>query len=227
MFSPKWLTRDEARRVDALATDQLAIPGLLLMENAGRGVADCLEALEIRGPVVICCGSGNNGGDGFVVGRHLDGRGYEVRFFLWGAPDRLRGDARVNYEIVRRAEMPVSVRPENGDWLALEAALSDADWIVDALLGTGAKGAPRSPMAEDITILNRADARRLAIDLPSGLDADTGEAPGVVFRADHTVTFVAPKAGFQRDEARTFTGQVHVADIGLPSKIGELWTSRR
>lgn len=216
------LKRDDVRRLDRLAIDELRIPGTILMENAGRGVADQLEQLGIEGPVVICCGRGNNGGDGLVVARQLEGRGHAVRVFLWGAPEKLAPDARCNFDILERAGIPLAVRPPTAQWPELIEASEKADWIVDGLLGTGAQGAPRSPMAEDIELLNRAVGRRLAIDLPSGLDADSGEVAGVAFRADCTVTLVAPKPGFAQPGASHYTGEVRVVDIGLPSRVWDL-----
>ncbi len=140
------LTRDQVRQVDRLAIDQYQIPGMVLMENAGRGCVDVLCRLEIQGPVVICCGRGNNAGDGLVMARHLDLRGYEVRLLFWSDPRHLTGDAARNFHIACQADLPVYYQddPEQiDDFLA--GQLFRAAWIVDALLGTGAGCSPGSP----------------------------------------------------------------------------------
>jgi NAD(P)H-hydrate epimerase len=215
-MATRYLTRDESREIDRRAIEDYGIPGVVLMENAGRGVADCLERLGISGPVVICCGKGNNAGDGFVVARHLQLRGHAVRVLVWAEAEELTGDAGVNFRVVQRMKIPLTLFGRGSSSSALEAALADAAWIVDALLGTGARGEPRPPLDAVIDQLNAATAPKLAIDLPSGLDCDTGQASRHTIRAAHTCTFVAPKLGFKAPNARWFTGEVHVVDIGAP-----------
>jgi NAD(P)H-hydrate epimerase len=213
------LNRNWARKVDELAVDQYGMSGLQLMENAGRGCADLLERLGIAGPVAICCGKGNNAGDGFVIARHLESRGYKVKLLLWCQPSQLHGDAAFNYEIARRADIRVIECDgrEGTDWLVAE--LRGVDWVVDALLGTGSSGAPRPPLDAVIRILNKPAAKRFAVDLPSGLDCDTGVAANPTFRANHTATFVAEKIGFQKTTAKPYLGVVHRLDIGVPRKL--------
>jgi len=191
--------------------------GLMLMENAGRGVADRLCELGVSGPVVICCGQGNNGGDGFVVARHLDLRGHAVRVLLFSDPSRLKGDAEVNYRIIERGGLSIrQVAPAQ-----LPAELTGAGWIVDALLGTGARGEPRPPLDAVIDEMNAAATPILAIDLPSGLDCDTGQPARHTVRATHTCTFVAQKPGFLAPGAQPCLGVVHVVDIGAPRGLTE------
>lgn len=213
-------TRSQCREIDARATADYGIPSLLLMENAGRGVADVLCGLGINGPVVICCGKGNNAGDGFVVARHLELRGHDVRVLVWADPAELTGDAGVNYQIVARLGVPLEIFGREHDAARLEKHLSGAAWCVDALLGTGARGEPRPPLDAVIDQLNAA-AAILAIDLPSGLDCDTGQAAMHTIRAAHTCTFVAAKAGFNAPGAAAFTGRTHVLDIGAPRRLVE------
>ena len=218
------LTRKQIRSIDRKAIDEYGMNSPVLMENAGRGCADKLCELGIGGKVVIACGKGNNAGDGFVIARHLDARGYDVRVLLLGDPHELRGDAAANYAILKKAGAPLvpltrTDRSLDGDRVAAE--LAGADWIVDALLGTGAVGDPRQPISTVIDRLNSASARRLAVDLPSGLDCDTGIPGNPTFRADHTCTFVAPKIGFAAPSAQTFLGTVSVHDIGVPRKLLE------
>lgn len=191
------------------------------MENAGRGCVEILTALGCAGPVMIVCGKGNNAGDGFVIARHLDLRGVPVSIILLGSPDGLRGDAAANYAILARSQLPVIDLSRQFDSDRFVAELNRAEWVVDALLGTGSTGSPRAPMDEAIRLMNAAKAKRLAIDLPSGLDCDSGEPAEPTLRADHTCTFVAPKVGFSNPMAATYLGRVHVVDIGAPRQLVE------
>lgn len=200
------------------------MPGLLLMENAARSCVDVLLRLGISGPIGICCGRGNNGGDGFAMARRLDLLGYPVKVFFWGKPEKLTGDAATNFQILTRTDIPIltngSIDQMPIDFTKqLEAELIRADWIVDALLGTGFQGPLRPPLIDVIRRLNQSSAKRLAVDLPSGLDCDLGTPSVPTFRADHTCTFVAEKVGFQNLAAKSFLGTIHVVDIGAPRKL--------
>jgi NAD(P)H-hydrate epimerase len=169
--------------------------------------------------VAVVCGKGNNAGDGFVIARHLDLRSMSVRVVLLGSPDDLRGDAAANFAIIARCGWSITDLSREFKMAAFEAQLAGVEWIVDALLGTGATGAPRHPMDAAIRQMNSAAAIRLSVDLPSGLDCDTGEPADPTFRADHTCTFVAAKIGFSNSKAAPFLGQVHVLDIGAPRRL--------
>lgn len=193
---------------------------LVLMENAGRGLCDVLESLGIAGPVAIGCGGGNNGGDGFVLARHLDLRGFAVRVGLWRNPEKLTGDAAANCRILMKSGIPVEVF-EQHDAVRIARFLDGAAWIVDALLGTGARGEPRPPFDRAIDAINAAPAPKLAVDIPSGLDCDTGAAAAHTIRAFHTCTFVALKPGFLSPGAGEYTGAVHVLAIGAPRALIE------
>lgn len=209
------LTRSQVRELDRRAIEEFGIPGIVLMENAGRGVADLLCQLGISGRVVICCGKGNNAGDGLVIARHLQLRGYAVDVWTWSDPGTWSGDAAINVSICQSAGIALTEASE--DWPSVFAkALQSAGWVVDALLGTGATGAPRDPLGRVIQMMNASPAKKMAVDVPSGLDCDTGIAEGDVFRAGHTCTFVAPKPGMILPEAKSATGELHVADIGAP-----------
>jgi NAD(P)H-hydrate epimerase len=218
---PAAFTREQSRRVDKIAAEVFGFSGLVLMENAGRGVADVLCRLGIAGPVVICCGRGNNAGDGFVIARHLDLRGYAVRVLLWSEPSELTGDAATNFQILAKTDVPIEVFGRVHDETRLASLLDGAAWIVDGLLGTGARGEPRPPLDRVIEQLNAADAPRLAIDLPSGLDCDTGKPAQYTIRAAETCTFVTAKIGFLAPQAAAYVGRLHVLDIGTPRKIIE------
>lgn len=205
------MTRQQVRAVDERALKEFGMLGLVLMENAGRNCAELLISLGISGRVVVCCGKGNNGGDGFVISRHLENSGVDVRVLMCVPPESLSGDAAANYRIIECAGTPIVVPPF--DW---HAELVSADWAVDALLGTGAHGSVREPFVSAINAINKANCRVLSVDLPSGIDCDTGQPLGVCVRAAHTATFVARKRGFDGEHASNWTGKVHVLDIGVP-----------
>jgi NAD(P)H-hydrate epimerase len=219
------LSRSQVRSIDRRAIDEYGMSGLVLMENAGRGCADVLCGLGCRGPVAIVCGKGNNAGDGFVVARHLDLRRIAVKVLLLGTPGELSGDAAANYAIVVKSAIPMLDLSAPWDGAHFAAELAGAEWIVDALLGTGATGSPRPPWDEAIRRMNAASARKLAVDLPSGLDCDTGIPADPTFRADHTCTFVARKIGFDNPAAAEYLGKVHVLDIGAPRRLVEEHTA--
>ena len=220
---PLAFTREQSRRVDQLAVREFGFSGLVLMENAGRGVADVLCRLGIAGPVAICCGKGNNAGDGFVIARHLDLRGHAVRVLLWAEPEELTGDAAANFNILKKTDVTIEVFGGGAahDPARLSKLVEGAAWIVDALLGTGSRGEPRPPLGDAIDRLNAAAAPKLAVDLPSGLDCDTGVPARHTIVAAETCTFVAAKAGFFTPAAAAKVGRLHVLDIGVPRKLIE------
>jgi NAD(P)H-hydrate epimerase len=201
------LTRQQCRELDRRAIHDYGVPGVMLMENAGANVARLLLSLGVRGEVAVCCGKGNNGGDGFVIARHLDNAGVALRVLVFADTDRLDGDAAVMFDILRRSAMPVEVWPD-------PSRLNGVEWIVDALFGTGLSQPVRPPYDGLIATINAAGAKVLAVDVPSGLDADTGQPLGVCVRADHTATVAAAKVGFAAGAA--WVGQVHVIDMGAP-----------
>lgn len=205
------LTRQQARDLDQQVMTEFAIPGIVLMENAGRSMAELLLALGARGPVVVCCGKGNNGGDGFVIARHLNNAGVAVRVLLFARPEELHGDAAVNHGIVVRMGVPVVF----AEAVELEREFRGADWIVDALFGSGLQGAVRPPFDRVIAAMNASERPIFAVDIPSGLDADTGEAVGATVRAMHTATVVAPKVGFTNPAAAEWLGTLHVVGFGV------------
>jgi len=225
------LNRQQVRELDRRAAAEYGLPGIVLMENAGRGVADAIGRLYPLRPgdsVAICCGQGNNGGDGFVVARHLDLRGTPVRVLLFADPAELTGDAAANFQVLAKADVPIVRFAEPLDTAWLDTELAAAALVVDGLLGTGATGSPRPPLDQAIERINTvagaagaAGKPVLAIDLPSGLDCDTGQPGQPTIRAGHTCTFVAAKPGFFVAGANQFTGQVHVLDIGAPRKLIE------
>lgn len=221
LFRVRPLSREEVRGIDQRAIQEFGLPTLVLMENAGRGAAEFLLQRFGRGRLTVVCGSGNNGGDGGVVARHWDAWGLETQV-LWLAPPRsLAPDAQAQHTILERSGVSQQVLdPSSPDDLArLRSRLEATDWIVDAIFGTGLSRPVVGPLLEVIARLNSSGKPILALDLPSGLDADTGLALGAAVRAAATATFVAPKIGFQNPRAHEFTGEVHVVDIGAPGVI--------
>ena len=239
MDTPFTLTRAQVRDLDRRAVEEFGMPGVCLMENAGRGTAELFMRLNPdRLPAVILCGPGNNGGDGFVVARHLDNRGWPVTVWLVrpetgqafgfakaaAAVDRkLSPDCAVNAEVWAHAR-PLLTNDATGGNAWKETLVADvqaAGWVVDALFGTGLTRPLAAPFDELIPFLNASGKPVLAVDLPTGLDCDTGEPLGRAVRATHTATFVAPKRGFLTPAAAAWTGEVHVVDIGAPRPLVE------
>jgi NAD(P)H-hydrate epimerase len=213
------LSSIEARELDSRAIEEFGIPGIVLMENAGRGMAELLVRLGINGPVVICCGKGNNGGDGFVIARWLDAWKFATQVLLFCKPEELTGDAATNCRIVQKCDIPMSVPPNSLDEATLRNTMAGADWIVDALFGSGLRGPVRPPYDRVIDAINSSSVRILAVDIPSGLESDTGQPLGTTIRATHTATMVAAKKGFELAGSQAWTGEIHIIDIGLPRAL--------
>ncbi len=224
-----YLSSRQCQQVDRRAMDEFGMLGLVLMENAARGATDVLVSLleparhasASRGPVVVCCGGGNNGGDGLVMARHLDLRGYAVEVLLWADPGKLTPDAAANYAIILKSDIPLTVLGTDYDEHQLASSLGTASWVIDALLGTGARGEPRPPIDRVIDQLNDSGVPILAVDVPSGLDCDSGQPSLHTIRARATCTFVAAKQGFKQESAKPLIGKLHVLDIGAPRKLIE------
>ena len=221
------LTVQQIRDLDVLAIEHVGIPGIVLMENAGRACAELVYAALLnpaRARVVILCGPGNNGGDGFVIARHLASAGVDVAVVLAALPEQSHGDAGTNLRILERMGVPLiaAATAPGGDSPArvpgaVAELLDHADLVIDALLGSGARGAPRGIMSDLIRMANAAPrARRVAIDVPSGLCAGTGEVFDPCFQAEATITMVAAKVGFDQPTARAVLGRVVAVDIGVP-----------
>ncbi|MCM2373146.1 NAD(P)H-hydrate epimerase [Aporhodopirellula aestuarii] len=214
----------ESREVDRAAIEQFHIPGIDLMRNAGRACADCLleELRTSDPPTMILAGAGNNGGDGYVIAKCLAAAGRPVFVVSVIDTGKLRGDAKQSHDDAVDAEVPIEVAGQAQITTRIE---QHDGMIVDCLLGTGSKGAPREPFAEAIRAANRLlerdrdRGRRVAIDIPSGLDGDTGEPFDPTFRADLTLTFVAPKTGMKNPKAAAYLGELEVIDIGIPDEL--------
>lgn len=215
------LSQIEIREVDRTAIDLFGLPGVVLMENAGRGCAEVVARHWVPGRVVICCGKGNNGGDGYVLARHLENRGWRVQVRLACPLDEVRGDAAVFLKVIGLAGLDcqsIDVADSTA-WSRLKTELREADVIVDALLGTGLSGSVRSPYLEWIQAINESERPVLAVDLPSGMDCNTGKPLGACVKATRTATMVAPKLGFENVAAAQWTGSIETVDIGIPQML--------
>lgn len=225
------LTRAQVRAFDRAAIERLGLPGIVLMENAGRNAARVIRNHVLREPqgkkVAIVCGGGNNGGDGFVIARHLANDGARVTVYLAADPASLAGDAATNHRVVAAMGLPIASVRTSPELAEAQKRWKKCDAIVDALLGTGFAGSVRPPLDAIIGAINEAGRGGLlsrgpaivAIDLPSGLDADTGAPSNATVRAGLTITMVGRKVGFDAAGAADYTGQVIVVDIGAPASL--------
>lgn len=209
------LSREQVRALDRHASEVCSVPSLLLMENAGRGAADAIAArTDRRARVLVLCGGGNNGGDGFVVARRLRVLDRDVRVLLLGTVQALSGDARVNADAWRGVG---GILQEVGELAPVAQALDQSDIVVDALFGTGLSRPIEGLAREVIDAVNARGRRVFALDVPSGLDADSGQILGVAARAEVTLTFAHLKWGLLG--ASSTTGEVQVVDIGVPALL--------
>jgi len=225
------LSRAQMRAFDKHAIDACHVPSLLLMENAGRGATAVIERELLGGRVsgkrvVVVAGTGNNGGDGFVVARHLLTRGARVEAWLSGEPAKMTVDCRANHAAFAGIGGKIQHVPLGGSLQALGDVLVDADVAVDALFGTGIDRPVVEPIASLIRLLNEARGfarhlRLVALDVPSGLDTDTGVSLGTSIEADLTVTFAHLKLGHLTGHGARASGRVHVVDIGVPPDLLE------
>ena len=204
------IAAEQMREVDRVAMEEFGLGILQMMENAGRNLAENVLDMvgAASGQVTVLAGAGGNGGGGLCCARHLHNRGFQVRLALSREGATLTGAAAVQWRILREAGMQ-SLAPDQ-----VAPALRQADLVVDALIGYSLRGAPRGRTAELIALCNAHAARVLALDVPSGLNATTGETPGVVVRADRTLTLALPKTGL-----RDVAGALYLGDIGIPPEV--------
>ena len=215
----KIVTAEQMRDLDRRAIQERGIPGLTLMENAGRAVAEAAARIAEHSadrPIVIICGTGNNGGDGFVAARHLTEMGRKVQVLLVGARNAVGGDAEAN--LLRLHEVGVSAT-EVTEAEPVAVACHRAGLVVDAILGTGLSGKVHGLIGEVIDAVKTCGCRVLAVDVPSGLDADTGEPLGLAVQAEETVTMGLPKIGMIQYPAADACGEVIVDSIGFPEDL--------
>ncbi len=258
----KSVTASQIKKIDRRAVDDFSIPTLILMENAGRSVADLAErvipecfkresrsspsllARKAGGPtkafgddtrrrakILIVCGKGNNGGDGFAAARHLFNRGHKVSVVLLGKPSELKGDAKTNFQILKKMRVSINIIHDRrgevvspragkpGPYKRLNMLIQNLDLIIDAIFGTGLDREVVGLAREVISILNEAGRKILSIDIPSGMNGDSGEVMGIAVQATVTGTLAAPKTSMMSKAARKFTGKIEVLDISIPRKL--------
>ncbi len=214
------MTRDEVRAFDSWAINTVGIAGVVLMENAGRSCAELIKEKlsKVTKPrICIFCGTGNNGGDGYVIVRHLINSGFNVAVIIVGDRDKIKGDAKINLDILEQLGHPVEqLKLDNGDIASrIKDFTAGADMLVDGLFGTGLSGKLSDEFKQLIESINASNCPILAVDIPSGLECDTGQPLSAAIRATYTVTFAAVKKGFTLPSAAQYTGEVFVASIGV------------
>lgn len=214
------VTADEMRAFDATAIQEYGIPGVVLMENAGRTTFH-ISRTHLGGDVLglnvaVVAGPGNNGGDGYVIARYLVNHGAEVDTFLLSPRDKIKGDALINLKILEKMTSRIFEVTDEESLVQASCIWQECDLIMDAILGTGLKSEVRSPYREAIEEINAAPGVRIAVDLPSGLDADTGRVLGVAVQADLTVTYGFRKLGTALYPGVEYCGKVEVVDISIP-----------
>lgn len=227
----KLVTAKEMKALDVQAQNDYAMPGILLMDNAAQAVAEAVhEALTaLEGErVVIFCGGGNNGGDGLGAARWLQSYGVSVRAFVVGAAlDAVQGDAALELAMFTKAGGRVEALSTEDDWVLAELAASKADVLVDALLGTGFHGELEGDVLRACELLNKSEKYILAVDIPTGVNADNGAVSEQAVRADHTVTMALVKTGLLLYPGREYCGDIELADISMPVKLVEDYQSNK
>jgi len=211
------ITAKKMQQIDKAASKKYGIPSIILMENAAIVSAFCvLQMLKAgQNKVLVLCGGGNNGGDGFACARHLINRKLKVKVFFVGKKERLSQEAKVNYEILRKTGQKIL----QTKLPSLRKELKSTELIVDALLGIGLKSNLRAPYLGLIRLINSSKKPVLSLDVPSGLDATTGQVRGIAVEANRTITFGLLKKGFLNPQAKKYTGEITVGDISLPRQL--------
>lgn len=243
------------KTLDRITIERYGIPGLVLMEHAGRGIADLAEGMlsrnkflpplwgkvrmggkyshphlasPIKGEgnrVLVVCGKGNNGGDGFVSARHLANRGFSVQVILLGKPNDLTDDARSNYQIIKKMGIPITYLTSRKKISRLKILLNRSDLIIDGIFGVGLTRPVEGIYRDAISLLNSSRKPILAIDVPSGLDSDRGKILGIAVRAKMTGTLGLRKRGLLLNEGPACSGKVKIIDISIPRQLVSMYTT--
>ena len=220
----------EMQALDRYTIEDFGLPGLILMENAGRGTAEIILnrfAPEARREVLVVSGPGNNGGDGFVVARHLHQRGVPVKVISLAPEEKFKGDAAVNFKAAQRLGLIKGFILEEEDLPLLQEGLKTCGLVVDAIFGTGLGREVKGRFAAAIELINASSKPVVAVDIPSGLSADTGRPLGVAVKATLTATMALPKVGQVIYPGRTFVGELEVVDISMPASVIEALAPKR
>ena len=216
-----WFSRAQLMQVDRRAVEEFGISVLMLMENAGREVAQVARSYTMEGSsVLILAGAGNNGGDGLVAARHLANHGHRVTILLTVDEHKFTGAAQTQLQIIRKMGIPLAILPRQKEAFTQWLEHSDVgDAVVDAIFGTGLNRPLDGSIQELIAAVNQSNRRVISVDIPSGLDCDTGQALGIAVHATHTVSFCGMKIGFEAADAISYLGQLSIGDIGAPQAL--------
>lgn len=219
----KRVTRKEIAAIDRCAIEEYKIPSIILMENAGRCAAEvALKMLKKQKgkKVSLFAGKGNNGGDGMVAARHLTNNGCEITCYLLGERERILSETtKKNLQILERMKLSLRAIPNLDSLLNLRREIEESALFLDAIFGIGLTGKVRSPYREIIEFLNGLKKPMLSLDIPSGLDADTGVVAETAIIATETVTFALPKKGLFLNDGPKYSGKITVAEISIPEEL--------
>lgn len=217
---PKVVSVKEIQKLDDIAINKYGVPSIALMENAGRSSANIIKRKlkrHLKPFVCVICGMGNNAGDGFVIARHLINAGIRVKIYLIGKGSKLKADAALNYRILKGCGYPIiEINKINS---ALVRDLKRAGIVVDAIFGVGLNRAVSEPFASIVDAINKNSTYTVAVDVPSGLNATSGDIFGTCIKAKMTITFSYEKSGFRKKQGKSHVGRLYVMDIGIPDSL--------
>ena len=222
------VTVQQIKKLDGIAINKYGIPSVVLMENAGRLVAQEVKNMlpkNKRAKVIVLCGLGNNAGDGFVVARHLKEMNVDVKVFILGSPSKLKNDARINYEIVKKLKIFVKEVKKVAGVIVVD--IKKADVTVDAIFGVGLNRDLGGLFCETVEAINEFAKKVVSIDIPTGLDGTTGIVYGTCVKADKTVTFSVQKKGLFCGNGKKVSGKVIVVDIGIPRSLIKKYANKQ
>lgn len=216
----KLATNEQMTQINKIAIKEFSIPGIVLMENAGFAMLhEIVKDFDPTNRIVIICGNGNNGGDGFVLARHLHQRGYGVQIFHVGYPEHLIGDSEINYKIVNKLQIPMTRIHGEKDLPDLFVELSRCNLVVDCLIGTGMPSSANGVDVKIINAVNDATCKVYSVDMPSGVGGNDGRVSNAAIRADKTITFSLPKVGNILFPGAAFNGELIIKDVGIPIEV--------
>ncbi len=213
------VTGRQMQDMDRRAIEEIGIPGLVLMDNAGRGVSETVKIFPRAKKILILAGKGNNGGDGLVAARYLANDGYQVQVVLFAAPGQMKSDPAICYKIIQKMQIPCRIFTDSLMPVWFQNCLGAQDLVIDALFGVGLDKPLQEPYLSVLTFLNQSRKTTIAVDLPSGLHADTGKVMGVAVKAALTAALGLVKKGLIINEGPSCSGKIYLVDLGIPRAI--------
>lgn len=220
MYELHTLTREQTKIVDNYIINELGLPSVILMENAGHGIAQYLLTLQPNNKVIVCSGKGNNGGDGYVVARYLNLHKIDVEVYIFAHENDIKGDAKIHLDIIKKIGIPIQYfDPSNINLDTLLNNLNKAEWIIDGLFGTGLATHLDAFYCDLINTINKTTSKILSIDVPSGLDCDTGQPFGASIKANVTCTLLSMKKGFLSMRSQNYFGKIKIINLGVSDQI--------